>query len=617
MNENNKNESTIKNEVKHLIQKGYSYDHQLYNILKNKYDDNSIVDLILEEFKIKKRKLEKLANHFIKKFQTKFGNDMSMKLVLKKILKYKKKYDLSDEEFDNVKQQFEKKLYNENNQNFDYNINNSNLSKVLGSPYSNYNQSLNASSNEDFKNVQEIIKLNRSTRSLYSQILLQTSTYQRINEDLPHLLKSSHFDINKHSLNFCINPVIAALFIHKFPEIEMRMLYSNIAEIIEYKYENKPIDTEPNSRLLYYLVNDPSDVVCSSKSALEDLKERAIVQIQLWQNVINLRNGKLYDPVTVDFFNAIDNCKISNYDNPDLIILGNEGVILRRLFNIFSFRPIVVQTMPFITNYNNNPYNTPSMNNLISTIPYITKRIQPNVVQNGQQPNVQQQNLSNYLNSDRNPNDINLDENTQFTQYYLENNIFIMKLTTIIYLYGPLIFYVPRRSISVPMILPHTLRNLPMTKYSNLKTLNYTLNIFPLIKLKHINDKTEHKILKSIVSLESKSLNIQNYNNNIQENFIAGNITYIMIKNNNVNLNINDQLILEQFINSYMYSPQSVLHLSNIEKKPIMKFTDVNDNANDEQNQQNHIDSVISNITQYGTIFIYDNQDNDNNNRII
>ena len=571
MNDNNKNDlDKAFAEVEDLAKQGYDeLNKDLINHLQRKYSDSHIVELILDQFKLRKNKLDKISRHFVKKFQEKYGSlfnqnkilVISLRLgqdykdftlpelnnakvflpnqwntILKKLLKYKKKYDLSDDEFDSVKRRFEKKLYNENRETYNVNMTtDNNLSRILGSPYSYSTDVLKPSSNDDFKNIQEIIKQNKLSKPLYSQIIVQTSTYDG-NYGEPHMC--GHFNIDKHSLTSYIHPVLAALFLHKLKDIEMRMLYSNIAEIVESRYEKKPIDTEPNSRLLYYLVNDPSDIVCSTRSPLDDLRERSSVQIQLWQNVLNLRNGKYYDATSLDFLNVIDKCKISNFDNPDLIMLGDEGVVLRRLFNVFSYRPIVVQTYP-IMQFNNlgnpalqfnqysNPFNNQTINNVISTLPYITFRISsdPTVV-------------------------ATLDVATNFTLFYVENNMFIPKTTNILYVYGPLVFYIPRKSINVPIIQPPSVISLPMTKYSNLKTLNN--NVYPPSSLIIVSQNNAEFRLKSIVCINNISIDniihpgIQQQQ---QQQIITGNKTYLFEVQNAIPLTL--------FVSSY--SPFDVL----------------------------------------------------------
>jgi hypothetical protein len=208
------------------------------------------------------------------------------------------------------------------------------------------------------------------------------------------------------------------------------MLYANIAGIVNSRYQKERIITKPDYELFYSMVVDPTDTVCDIVSPLRDLKSRADVQYQLWNNVYNLRNGKYYEATSIDFVANIDKCRISNVDNPDILYLSDEGVILRRLFAIFAYRPIIVQTIPISGMIVSNPLNIPHNTNSITSIPYITYKL----------PGVQTQGQQYSLN----------DANNQI-QFYMENGSFVPKATQIVDVRGPLIFYVPRRSMGLPM----------------------------------------------------------------------------------------------------------------------------------------------------------------------
>ena len=56
MNDDNKTDTNIKSEVKKLLKEGYNIDSNLISYLRGKYSDNSVVDVILDEFRMKKNK---------------------------------------------------------------------------------------------------------------------------------------------------------------------------------------------------------------------------------------------------------------------------------------------------------------------------------------------------------------------------------------------------------------------------------------------------------------------------------------------------------------------------------------------------------------------------------
>jgi len=236
---------------------------------------------------------------------------------------------------------------------------------------------------------------------------------------------------------------------------------------------------------------------------LRDLKNRADVQFQLWNNVYNLRNGKYYEATAIDFIANIDKCKISNVDNPDILYLSDEGVILRRLFAVFSFRPIIVQTLPVFGVIVNNPLNLPVNTNVVTSIPYITYKL-PSVAVAGQQ----------YALSDANNQ----------MQFYMENGSFVPKATQIIDARGPIIFYVPRRVVGLPIritnpqLTPFGFTELDKSTrhYHNINGIEVTYEN-TLSITKHIVNTQVTYYLRSAVALEKYA----------NTNIILGHMTYL------------------------------------------------------------------------------------------
>jgi len=431
MDDTNLNNQTAIKEVQHLLNNGtVELTPDIVNKLRSKYSDDSVVDSIMEFFTDRRHKIVKVANIFINAFQRKYKNNfetMSLSKFMKKALKYKKRYELSDEEFDEIKRSFESAIYNStiqptNNITFP----NTNLSRVLGYPITESTDRIVPTNTDDWTYLQDIIRMYATFRSIHSYIVIQTMTY----EDMAVEAMSGKFEMNKHDVNKYVHPVIAALFLPKIVQLEERMLYANIAGIINTRYNGQRIITKPDYELFYSMVVDPSDTVCDSVSAIRDIKNRAEVQIQLWNNVYNLRNGKYYEASALEFIQYIDKCKISNYDNPDLLYLSDEGVILRRLFSVFSFRPIIVSTQPILGIISNNPLGLPVNIGSITSIPYITYKL-PTIMVKDQ--------------------DYNLEDANNQIQFYMENGTFVPKATQILECHGPLIFYVPRRSTALPV----------------------------------------------------------------------------------------------------------------------------------------------------------------------
>lgn len=430
------NETAIK-EVQHLLKNGItSLSPDLINKLRSKYSDDNVVDSIMEYFTDRRNKILKVAEIFIEAFQRKYGNDffsMSLSKFMRRALKYKKRYSLSDDEFDEIKRCFEMKIFNTRGYP-DTIYPNTNLSRVLGYPITESTDRLKPSNTEDYGQLQDILRIYEMFKGIHSYIVIQTMTYT----DMSNETLNATFNRDRHDINRFVHPVLAALFLPKIKTLEERMLYANIAGIVNSKYNGQRILTKPDYELFYSMVIDPSDTVCDNVSPIKDLKSRAEVQVQLWNNVYNLRNCKFYDAAVFDFIAYIDKCRISNVDNPDVMYLSDEGVILRRLFNVFSFRPIVVSTQPVVfQNMMINPLNIgqPPVN-MITSIPYITYRI----------PN------SFTMDPAFEP-DLNINDADKQISFYMDPNTgnFVPRITKVLNINGPIIYYIPRKMIGLPI----------------------------------------------------------------------------------------------------------------------------------------------------------------------
>jgi len=554
------NETVIK-EVQQLLKEGKT-SQEVLNYARTKYTDDAMVDAIMEYFSDSRHKQVKVASIFIDAFERKYKNNfysMSLSKFMKRALKYKKRYNLSDDEFDEIRRLFEMRVFNSNPNIASHNViyPNTNISRALGYPIIETTDPIKPTSSDDYTYLQDLLRMYNMYKSVHSYVVIQTMLYTDLSEEA----MSGRFEVNRHNVNNYVHPVLAALFLPKLPQIEERMLYANIAGIINTRYMKERIITKPDYELFYSMVVDPADTVCDIVSPMRDLKNRAEVQFQLWNNIYNLRNGKYYEATSIDFIANIDKCKISNVDNPDILYLSDEGVILRRLFAVFAFRPIIVQTLPVFGVILNNPLNLPVNTNVITSIPYITYKL-PNVAMAGQT----------YALSDANNQ----------MQFYMENGSFVPKATQIIDARGPLIFYVPRRTVSLPIkfaneqTTPFGFVHLePSTRhYQNINGIEIEYeNTFGVKVDINSTQKTYH--LRSVVALEK-------YNNT---NIILGHMTYLF----KYARNIEGDIITSTPIEITVYIPRKANLLAN-DKYPILAISDL---------------EARSTISSCGTIYVY------------
>jgi hypothetical protein len=557
------NNETVVKEVEYLMNEKKNIPEML-NYLRGKYTDDNIIDAVLNQFNEKREKSIKMADIFLDAFKRKYGegvDKMSLSRFMKKALKYKKKYELSDDEFDEIRRRFEMRIFNTEvslGATASVVYPNTNLARALGYPVAELTSGIKPASSDEYTYLQDILKMFQMFRSLHSYIVIQTMSYK----DLATEAMSGMFDRNKHDVNRHVHPVLAALFLPKIPLIEERMLYSNIAGIINSRYNKERIVIKPDYELFYSMVVDPTDIVCDNSSPIKDLKSRAEVQIQLWNNVYNLRNGKYYDATSIDFIAYIDKCKISNVDNPDIMYLSDEGVILRRLFSIFSFRPLIVSTQPVFGVITNNPFNLPVNTNVITSIPYVTYRLPSAVVQGVE-----------YKLSDANSQ----------VQFYMENGNFVPKMTQLIDCRGPIIYYVPRRFIGLPMqiqypqIMPFSNLHLQTSTrhYNKINTLEIDYDTSIELSVSVTNQLVQY-YLRSVVAFEC-------YENT---SIILGHMTYLYgySKDDQGNvLNANP-------ISEKVYAPSQALK-ENHNYYPII-------NPPDSTTMKTH-------IQMFGTVFVY------------
>jgi hypothetical protein len=316
--------------------------------------------------------------------------------------------------------------------------------------------------------------------------------------------------------------------------------------------------------LLYHMINDANDIVCSADTPLKDIKLRCTLQYNLWNTVLALRSGKIYDCVGNDFFTAIDECKISSYDAPDLLYIGDEGVVLKRLIAAFSFRPIVVSTTPIFGTFGTaNPVNFPVISNRVVATPLLTLRLPTNA------------------NSKELPN-ISLESAISQSQVYLENGMFVPKTQEVIYTNGVIIFHVPRRTLNINNDFKYLVSPIPQFEQIPAHILrNERINITPIQQTESLIIQNETLYLRSVVVLETIEDKSDSAPNSLNQIVIG---TAAVIRKT-------DNPITGEF---YIYAPKT-LQLEGANRQPVIEQLPLSDPENE--------DSSL--IYTKGTIFIF------------
>ena len=294
----------------------------------------------MEEYKKKMgyiyRKVKKFKNLLLDRYNT---LNLSHTELLAKAKKYQKKYKLTDDEFD----MFIILMKTDTSAKYEYGaqIPTTNMAKTLG-----YDDFLAATSTlsvkpEEQSVIEEIVNMYGATKPLHAQIVLQSLTY----EDCGPEALVGEFDAKKHNPYSYISPILAALFLQKIKLLDERMLMANIGYIVATKAKGQRIQTLPDFNLYWSMISDENDVACHEVNAVQDLKNRYILQTQIWDAVMNLRQGKYYynELNGLKFMNALENCRNIIHDAPDLTYIKDEGTILENNFKHFLFIPNIRQ----------------------------------------------------------------------------------------------------------------------------------------------------------------------------------------------------------------------------------------------------------------------------------
>jgi hypothetical protein len=434
-----RSEGSVEDEVQKLFRKNNGKISSAdFMKLRQQYDDADLVEKIQKAYLEKHSSISKKAKKFAQLIREKYSNQQyPFHILLEKARLFKVKHDLTEDEFAEFQRIYEQELVGFKSA--EVVVPSTNMMKVLGSinvDFQGFTMKLN---DNEYKVLQELLKLYSSSRPLHAQVLLQSMQYR----DCDFEALTGEFKRNMgHRPGDSIHPVVAAMFLPKIDLLENHFLYSNIAGIVKARYNGEALTNRPDYELFYALTQDPNDVVCDNRSPMSDLLNRAQLQNQLWNCVLNLRNGQYYNSVFREFVSSVDVCRLNKQDNPDLVYGRYDGTILKRLLSAFSFRPTVVSTTPVYQIVNINPYQQ-NVRPIVTAVPMMNLRLPPTV-------------------SDETP--ISLSDALEQHQYFLENGTMVPRHTSLIYSRGVLFFFVDRRAnvIRFNDMQPFNIARLPL-----------------------------------------------------------------------------------------------------------------------------------------------------------
>lgn len=586
--------SRVDEQVNRLLSK-QKISSDEFNRLRSRLSDDELVDKIQQKYMESYEMVEKRAKAFVSKLMAKYGlTNQPFSSLISKAHKYANKYGLSDAEKVAFTRILEQELAGAKRP--DVPQITTNMSKVLG------NISLETKgfgmkvSDADYRELQDILKMQSEDKSLHSQVILQSLSYKGVGKDGVVPLDGGFRPEHGHNKVCHVHPVIAALFLPKIDVLEHHFLYSNLANIVACRYNKEPFTTRPDYELFYNLVTDPNDVVCDSRSALKDLKNRCYLQKQVWQSVLNLRNGHFYNCDQLDLMKAIDMCRLNKYDTPDLVYGRYDGTVIKRLFAALSFSPTLVLSVPSVNVYSNNPYfqtATP----LVSKISMINLRIPEN---NFKMMNPMMVSSSLTVSTDG----ISLKDALKQEQLLFENGSLVMKQTQTISTNGIICFFVDRRS--------HQVQYTNMFDVTAMTGLPQAISGFERVNTKSIkvpgklvfdqSNKKEPAYLQSVVLAKTNDNNITDSKGEVvkdAKNLFIGSETYVIQKPEDLK---NEDDLSSGTIECIQYDP-----ILPDKDKVLYKRTEITsgDAAAPASDSGKAAAPTVKNIKDKGLIFIY------------
>ena len=514
-NRSNRTDGSVDDEVQKLFKKNNGKISSAdFMKLRQKYNDSDLVDKIQKAYLDKQGSIIKKAKKFAQLIRDKYSNQQyPFHVLLEKARLFKVKHGLTDDEFTEFQRIYEQELVGQKS--LEVITPSTNMMKVLGSINIDFQGFAHKLGDNDYKLLQEILKLHASSRPLHAQVLLQSMQYRDC--DFEAITGEYRRELG-HKPTDSIHAVIAAMFLPKIDELETHFLHSNIAGIIKARYNSEPLTNRPDYELFYALTNDPNDVVCDSRSSLQDLYNRAHVQNQLWNCVLNLRNGQYYNTGFRDFIGSVDMCRLNKQDNPDLIYGRYDGTILKRLLSAFSFRPTIVSTTPIYNIVNVNPYQQ-NVRPVVTAVPMINLRLPPTI-------------------NDNSP--VSLSDALDQHQYFIENGAMVPRHTSLIYSRGVLFFFVDRRA--------NVIRYNDMQPF-NISRLPLSVSGFERLNDREVDFDDQITIRSDVYHLRSVVLAEIN-RNSPERNLVVGSSTIVML---------HQDFTAGRYTNEYFqYDPMSV-----------------------------------------------------------
>jgi hypothetical protein len=336
---------------------------QVYNMLKLKNMSEKEIDTIVDKIKDTRETIKKVVRKFLSKLNASYGH-LDIPELIKKGMKHAEKYGLTKVQRDVfishvMKGDIHNQYSNQDEQRY------SPMAKFLGFDY--ISAQMIKVTPKDHSKLNELQILYDDTKHIHADVKNQVFNYR---DCAPEAI-TGQYDRTKHNVNANIDPVIVALFVPKVEYLERRMLFTNIARMVlsraQAYLKNQsfrlqaniaPGELDAEFELAHDIAYDPNALeYIKDDSPMDNILKRFRCQVELYQAVLNLRQGKYYstgytenDGIT-GLARAFNSYNWAFFDSPELYGARDEGSFLRKLLAVFSCRPTFTQLSSFSNRY--------------------------------------------------------------------------------------------------------------------------------------------------------------------------------------------------------------------------------------------------------------------------
>jgi hypothetical protein len=364
------------------------------------------------------------------------------------------------------------------------------------------------------------------------------------------------------------------------------MLYTNMGRVVIYRatpYINRNIplwdnvmngELEAEWHLTMDIVHDPNSLAYfSDDTPIVNMLKRFKIQIELWKNVLNLRQGRLYsqggydsDDGITGLLRVLSQYDWTYFDSPDMAHYHDEGSVLRKLLAVFSLRPTVAtfatvdpRVFMGVANYN------PLLRNGSVKIPIINVRLPTHLQQNA---NVR----------------LTLKDALSQADFFIEHKRLVPKHRSVFLTQDIVFFYVNRRVQAVNLTQLNINISYTTNPYQTLNVAQTTINDMPVQFEYNMNIGDLNLQLRSIVTV---------YRPPVSTNIVGGSSAIVIPKQVSPVVDPN---------RNFYYNPLLANYISEVngQYKTNTPISRIKRNTN-EPNRES-----IDNLgTKYGTIFMY------------